>query len=88
MCFTIPEAAEALGRTQLTLKRWIRDGILPPPIYKDSTYGYMHYSVGELQTVAKILASHERVYDYLRREHEETINRLWQAVEGHRKSNW
>ena len=42
--FTIPEAARALGRTELTLRRWIADDLVPEPILIDTTYHYRQYS--------------------------------------------
>lgn len=85
---TIPESAKFLGRSALAFKRWISDKLLPPPILQCTSYGYMHYSIGELQLIAKILKEHEKDYEYLHHTHEATINQLWQTLEAYRKSNF
>lgn len=81
------EAAEALGRTILTFKKWVREGTIPPPIYEDTSYGYLHYSEGELQTIARVLARHFETYDYLHKTHNDTIHRIWQSLEAYRRKN-
>lgn len=85
--YSISESATALGRSTVGIKRWIRDGILPPPIIKDSSHGWPHYSKGELKLIAKVVAQHEEEYEYLSHTHTLTINRLWQSIEAFRKSN-
>lgn len=84
--YTVPLAAAALGKTVVTFKRWIKDGLLPPPVLKDTTYGYMHYSEGELKLVAKIIRQHEKEFDYLHTTHLVTVERLWQSLEGYRRT--
>jgi len=84
-CYTVPEAARAIGRTQLTLKRWIKDGLIPEPYLVGATYGYHYISAGELQVIANILKVHEQQYDYLHHTHTMTVNRIWQEVEQFRK---
>jgi hypothetical protein len=83
--FTIPEAAAALGRTELTFRRWLNKGLIPDPVLFDTTRRYRLYSRGELQTVAKILAEHERSYTYYSEQNEDTRLRIEQAVEGYRR---
>lgn len=85
--FTLPEAAKALGRAELTFKRWIYDGLIPDPILKETMRGHKLYSVGELQVIARILAEHERDYSYFTSKHEETSNRIWQMVTGFRATS-
>lgn len=84
--YTVPQAAAALGKTVVTFKKWIADGLLPPPIFKDTTYGYMHYSQGEMKLVAGIIRKHEQKYDYLHTTHDNTVSQLWQAIEEYRSS--
>lgn len=83
--YSVPEAAMALGRTQLTLKRWIKDKLVPEPQLIGGNYNYRHYSEGELQSIAKVLVEHEQEYDYLHHTHTMTVNRIWQEVEAYRK---
>lgn len=82
--FTLPEAARALGRSELTLKRWIEDDLVPEPILRDTVRGYRLYSVGELRVIAQVLLDHEREYAYYRTEHELTKHRLMQQMQGYR----
>ena len=86
VCYRLSEAAKALGRSTLTLKRWIQDKLVPEPIIRDTTYNYKQYSEGELQLIAKHLAEHEKVYDYLHYTHSTTIHKMWQSIEAYRKS--
>lgn len=85
-CYTVREASQALARSELTLRRWIKDGIVPRPRLHDTSYGYMHYSRGELKVISRILARHEEEFDYLHKKHTSTIGNLWAAVESYRSS--
>lgn len=80
-CYSVPEAAKALGRTPLTLKSWIASEMVPPPILADTTYGYMQYSKAELQSIAKVLHKHEKVFSYLLKTHTDTVNDIYRAVD-------
>jgi hypothetical protein len=84
LCFTVRETAQALGRSELTLRRWIKAGMIPPARLFDTSYGYMHYSRGELKIIARILARHEAEFDYLHKKHESTIGNIWDAVQNYR----
>ena len=84
--YTVPQSAKALGKTTVTFKRWIKDELLPPPVLEDTVYGHKHYSRGELEIIAEIIAKHEKEFAYLHTTHDETIERLWQAIEGYRRS--
>jgi hypothetical protein len=78
--YTIPLAAAALGKTELTFKRWIEDDLIPVPILKDTVRGYRHYSVGEVQIMANVLSEHEREYTYYSTRHEHTKQQLMQLI--------
>ena len=84
--YTVPKAAEALGKTTLTFKRWIKDQMIPPPVLQDTVHGYQHYSEGELELIARILAEHQREFDYFHATHTHTVERLWQAIDGYRRT--
>ena len=86
--FTLPESAKFLGKSIITFKRWINDNIIPPPILSCTSYNYMHYSLGELQSIVRILKEHEKNYEYLSTANDKTINQLWHDIEEYRKSNW
>lgn len=82
--YSIPEAAKALGRTELTFKRWIEDDLIPEPILKDTTRNYRQYSAGELSAIARVLVEHEAEYSYYAVTHTYTRERIMQAVHGFR----
>lgn len=85
--YTIPEAAVALGKALLTLKRWIKQGIVPEPIVTDTVKGHKHYTKGELQTIARILIEHENEYTYLKLDHTDTVSRLHEVVTAYREAH-
>jgi len=85
--YRMSEAALALGRSMVTIKRWIKEELIPPPILTDVVYGYKHYSRGELKLIAMLLAEHERQYEYFHYTHTVTINRIWQGIEAYRKTH-
>lgn len=78
--FTVPEAAAALGRTTLTLKRWIDTDMIPYPILRDTSRHYLQYSVGELDVIARELQQHEREFTYYAETHTATRERIAQHV--------
>lgn len=63
--YTIPESAKAIGKTTLTLKRWIGDSMIPAPRLVDCVNSYKHYSKGELQIIAELLNVYSKDYSYL-----------------------
>lgn len=85
--YSVPEAAAALGRTPLTLKRWIEDDLIPEPVLQETTRGYRQYSVGELTVIARVLAAHEAEFSYYAHNHERTRVRMEQEVFGYREHN-
>lgn len=80
LAFTRTEAAQALGRTLLTLRGWIKKGLIPDPYLIDTTYGYEHYSVGELEAIRPILDEHFRVYSQLQTNHEQAVADIHAAM--------
>lgn len=78
--FTVPEAAVALGRTWLTLKRWIEEDLIPAPILRDTSRRYRQYSVGELNVIARELQDHEREFKYYATTHTATRERIAQHI--------
>ena len=82
--FTIAEAARALGRSEIGLKRWLTDGVIPPPILLDTVRRYRHYSAGELAVIARVLREHEEEFKYLTVKHTPTIHTLWQGIQAYR----
>lgn len=86
--FTMSEAGTALGKTLLTMRTWLGNGILPPCVLKDTSFGYNQLSKEELEIIAVVVADHEREYAYLRRNHTATIERLHSALAEYRAVNF
>lgn len=82
--YTISEAAAALGKSDLTLRRWISEELIPEPVLRDTSRNYKHYSVGELRVLRTLLAEHERDYVYYGAQHRDTRIRIEQAVHAYR----
>ena len=82
--FTVPEAARALGRSELTIRKWISADMIPAPILAETTRGYRVYSVGELHAIARVLLDHEREFSYYREDHTHTITVMQQTLHGYR----
>lgn len=83
-CYTVPEAAKALGKDTLTFKRWIKEGMIPEPVLTDTSRGYAQYSVGELNVVADVLVQHATEYRYYAKSHDDTRLRLLEELEAYR----
>jgi len=82
--FTIPEAAEAFGRSVATIRRWIESDKIPGPYLQDVSRGYRVYSRGELEVMARIIAQHEQEFNYLVSNHNPVVETLQQAVSAYR----
>lgn len=82
--FTIREAADALGRSMSTLRRWVSDDRLPGPILEDTQHHYPVYSVGELEVIAREIARHEQEFVNLVTRHAHIVEQLQQAVFAYR----
>ena len=82
--FTVPEAAEALGRSEATIRRWLADDKIPAPILEDVQRHYKVYSVGEMRIIGQFLREHEREFTYLTTDHNNLVETLHQAVHGYR----
>lgn len=82
--FTIPQAAEALGRSLATIRRWVSGDKIPAPYLTEVVHKHKVYSVGELQVMARIIAQHERDFTYLVSEHTHIVETLQQAIHAYR----
>ncbi len=82
--FSVPQAAAALGRSVITIRRWIESDKIPAPYLEDVQRHYLVYSVGELEVLARIIAQHEREFTYLASEHNDISLRIHQAIFGYR----
>lgn len=84
--YTMRETSLALGRSLVTLNKWIRDGIIPAPIYVESIRGYVVYLAQEVQVMHRAIALHERSFTYLGTGHNATIQRIWSGIESVRQT--
>lgn len=82
--FTIPQAAEALGRAVATFRRWLEADKIPSPYLRETSHDYAVYSVGELEVLAGVIGQHERDFVYLVSEHNHVVQAIHQAIHGYR----
>lgn len=85
--YTMQEAADALGKSILTLKKWIKEEHIPAPILKCSSYGYLHYEEGEMQIISKFLQEFQNGRVYLSKNDASNMESLWQRIDGYRRSH-
>ncbi|MCK5307071.1 MAG: hypothetical protein KAJ73_00535 [Zetaproteobacteria bacterium] len=85
--FSMSEAAAALGRTLVTLNRYLSEDMLPYPIIYTTSHGYKQFSRGELNLIAKCLAKHAEEFDYFHKSHFSTIERIHSVIERYRTVN-
>ena len=83
--YTLRETAHALGRTLLTLRRWLKDQMIPNPVVVDTTYGHSQYIRGEVDVMAQVLAQHERQFKYFRKQHIAPQEAIYAGISGYRK---
>jgi hypothetical protein len=82
--YTVPEAAEALGRSESNFRRWLQNEIVPAPFLVETTNKHVCYCLEELEIIGRHLAQHETGFASLCRSHDETITRMYQAIHGFR----
>lgn len=82
--FSVSQAADSLGRSLATIRRWIADDKMPAPYLTDLARHNKVYSAGELRVVASILSQYEREFAYLTSEHNHIVESLRQAVHAYR----
>lgn len=78
--FSVTEAAEALGRSVLTLRKWIKDSLIPAPIFEDVSKRNLCYTLPEIEAIAACLEEHERSFVYLGVSHRTSITLISRAV--------
>lgn len=78
--YTIPEAARALGKTELTLKKWIEEGMVPEPTLHDTARNYRQYAQPELEAIAAVLVLHAVEFSYYAKNHIGTRDRIFADV--------
>ena len=84
LSFTVPQAADALGRGVATIRRWLQADKMPAPYLEDVVHHHKVYSVGELEVIDRVIREHEREFVYLVSEHTHIVEGLHQAVHAYR----
>jgi hypothetical protein len=79
--FSLAEAAEALGRSLITFRKWIQHNLIPAPLFKDVVKGNFCYTIQEIEAIAAGLVEHERSFVYLGVTHRASIARIRRAVD-------
>jgi len=82
--YTIPEAAEAIGKSLNTFRRWIDDQMLPEPYLRDTQSNYRVYSRGEMDIISDALRRHAEEFSYFRADHSTVIHNINQRIQAHR----
>lgn len=82
--FTIPELALALGKAELTIRRWIEADKIPAPYLRETTRNLRVYSLGELQTLVDVLARFGRDFSYLSAADSTALARLHETMHAYR----
>lgn len=82
--FTIAEAAEAIGRNELTFRRWVDRDMVPAPYLVDKNSRAKLYSKGELEVIARILARHSVEFQNLCETHAHVIHTMHQHMQAYR----
>lgn len=85
--FTIPEVARALGRAELTIRRWIEADKIPAPYLRDTQRQLRVYSIGEATTMANVLARQEAAYSYLTSTNAEALRDMHESMHAYRAHN-
>jgi hypothetical protein len=91
-CFTVAETAEALdGYSEQAIYRWLREGQLPPMVYRARVLLPVNsggtreafvsvYTIDEVKAIIGALADHQRDYQYYTKRHTETKLKIYSAV--------
>jgi DNA-binding transcriptional MerR regulator len=82
--YTIPEAAEAIGKSLNAFRRWISDELIPSPYLLETSSGYRVYSRGELDIIAHALQVHGQEFSYFRSDHTTVIHQINQRIQAFR----
>lgn len=82
--FTIPELARALGRAELTIRRWIEADKIPGPYLRETTRNLRVYSVGEARVIARVLSRRENDFVYLTSTDHAAMAEMHEHMQAHR----
>lgn len=85
--YTLPQAARALGMSEPSLRRWVRDDMIPSPYLRETTRNLFVYSRGEIEVLARELAAHQQQYAYYCQDHQDRRHAIFQHMQAYRDSN-
>jgi hypothetical protein len=88
LTFTIEEAAIAFGRNQQVMYRWLKSGLLPPPVLTARNNRNRLQSVYvecELREMLDVFSAHQKLSQYYRSYHVETQNSMFAKVDAARE---
>ena len=84
--YTIPQAAEALGKSEVNFRRWLQRDLVPAPYLRETTRNLLVYSRGEMQVLVEQLARHEESFAYYCAQHETAKHSIFQHMQAYRAS--
>lgn len=70
-----------------TIRRWLESDRIPAPYLRETTRHIFVYSIGELETIARVLHHHQQEYAYLSNQHEQVIHTMFQYIQAYRAHN-
>lgn len=77
--------SECVGVSYSTLCRWVRDSMLPDPVFYDIRTGRGVYSLKEAEIIITEINTHTKKYVYYRGDHSEVRNRIFKSIDNYRK---
>lgn len=85
--YSIAEVAKALGKSEVTIRRWIEADKIPAPYLRDTTKGNKVYSVGEADVMRRILSQYEAEYTYLGSTNHTAVSQMHEHMHAYRVHN-
>ena len=79
--FNFQELGRALNRNHQVVERYVKKGMLPAPVLEDALTRARLYALDEVRAIVRVLSKHEEKVRYYRRDHDETRDELFEAVE-------
>ena len=86
--YSVNRAAKYFGKSNLTLRKWIDQGIIPTPILIDSSRGFKYYTKDELDIIAKVIEKHTKTYSYILSSHTDVVHEIHNGIEAFRHKNF
>lgn len=81
VCYSMPSSASALGKSDVTFKKWLATGLIPEPVHVDAVCSHRQYTLAEIKAMVNVLSRHFETYDYFNKHHTDTISAIKSGVE-------